>query len=91
MDGVNDLPKDLYRFPPTKWVGMVNSHKQFEKIEEELAEAQAATLIGQRDKEVLDMMQAIEGYLRIRELEGLDVAELFREHIEYTRGRGYYK
>lgn len=84
------MPKGFYRFPATKWVGLINSHRQFEKIEEELAEAQAATLIGQRDTEVVHMLQAIEGYLRIRELEGLDVAELFREHIEYTRGRGYY-
>lgn len=82
--------KGLYRFPATKWVGMVNSVKQFEKIEEEMAEAQAATLIGQRDIEVVHILQTIEGYLRIRELEGLDVGELFRGHVEYTRARGYY-
>ena len=69
---------------------MLNSHRQFEKIAEEFTEAQAATLLGQRDSEVLDVLQAIETYFRIRELEGLDVAELFRNHEEYTRGRGYY-
>ena len=82
---------DIYRFPETIFVKMLNSAKQFQKIEEEFAEAQSATLTTQRDKEVVDMLQAIETYLRIRELEGLDVAELMREHEEYTRGRGYYR
>jgi hypothetical protein len=83
-----------YIFPATKWANKNHPiDAQWNKIAEEFEEARIAPGFYCEEAliECLDMIQAIETYLRIAEIHGCNIDEAYQKVIQKNEARGYYK
>lgn len=78
-----------YNFPPLKNYDDIPLSTQLSKIREELEELERADTDFQRALEALDLLHAIETYLRILEL-FIDVDDIKEYVIKKNQDRGYY-
>jgi len=79
-----------YNFPAIKNYEDIPLSMQLRKIKEELEELERAETDFQRTSEALDLLHAVETYLRILEL-FIDVDDVKEYIIEKNQERGYYE